>query len=207
MQGALKPEYQGYYGQLVLGADDLAAMGELKDVRRGAREAGRRLGGRRPLTSSAEGHSFSTSDANAVSGSWTSCSSATARPGQEPGRRTFRSDGLGDTVSGGRGACGFGSELAFNSSACAAVRLRSRAAVLRRVQGDGAAASVVSGAARIRWHLIAVDQWRAAVPGVVLGHEPPAEPARWCPAPTPPALGIRGAHLQRSHFPLRPTYG
>ncbi|MET7428154.1 MULTISPECIES: hypothetical protein [Streptomyces] len=44
MQGALKPEYQGYYGQLALGADDLAAMGELKDVRRAAREAGRRLG-------------------------------------------------------------------------------------------------------------------------------------------------------------------
>ncbi|MFD5132274.1 hypothetical protein [Streptomyces olindensis] len=44
MQDALKPEYQGYYGQLVLGADDLAEMGELKDVRRAAREAGRRLG-------------------------------------------------------------------------------------------------------------------------------------------------------------------
>ncbi|MGX1369382.1 hypothetical protein RKD19_004741 [Streptomyces canus] len=44
MQGALKPEYQGYYGQLVLGADDLAGMGELKDVRRAAGEAGRRLG-------------------------------------------------------------------------------------------------------------------------------------------------------------------
>ncbi|WP_030940686.1 hypothetical protein [Streptomyces sp. NRRL S-646] len=44
MQTALKPEYEGYYGQLILGADDLAEMGELKDVRRAAREAGRRLG-------------------------------------------------------------------------------------------------------------------------------------------------------------------
>ncbi|MFE0255094.1 hypothetical protein [Streptomyces sp. NPDC059010] len=44
MQAALKPEYEGYYGQLILGADDLAEMGELKDVRRAAREAGRRLG-------------------------------------------------------------------------------------------------------------------------------------------------------------------
>jgi hypothetical protein len=44
MRGALKPEYEGYYGQLILSADDLAEMGELKDVRRAAREAGRRLG-------------------------------------------------------------------------------------------------------------------------------------------------------------------
>ena len=44
MQAALRPEYEGYYGQLILGADDLAEMGELKDVRRAAREAGRRLG-------------------------------------------------------------------------------------------------------------------------------------------------------------------
>ncbi|MCM3805977.1 hypothetical protein ND808_08805 [Streptomyces sp. DR7-3] len=44
MRGALKPEHEGYYGQLILGADDLAEMGELKDVRRAAREAGRRLG-------------------------------------------------------------------------------------------------------------------------------------------------------------------
>ncbi|SEE98656.1 hypothetical protein [Streptomyces sp. Ag109_O5-10] len=44
MQSALKPEYEGYYGQLILGTDDLAAMGELKDVRHAAREAGRRLG-------------------------------------------------------------------------------------------------------------------------------------------------------------------
>ncbi|GAA2247294.1 hypothetical protein GCM10010415_01720 [Streptomyces atrovirens] len=44
MRAALKPEYEGYYGQLILGADDLAEMGEFKDVRRAAREAGRRLG-------------------------------------------------------------------------------------------------------------------------------------------------------------------
>ncbi|MFF7968292.1 hypothetical protein ACFZC3_23415 [Streptomyces sp. NPDC007903] len=44
MRAALKAEYEGYYGQLVLGADDLAEMGELKDVRCAAREAGRRLG-------------------------------------------------------------------------------------------------------------------------------------------------------------------
>ncbi|MER5210309.1 hypothetical protein ABT063_06935 [Streptomyces sp. NPDC002838] len=44
MRAALKPEYQGYYGQLILSGDDLAEMGELKDVRRAAREAGRRLG-------------------------------------------------------------------------------------------------------------------------------------------------------------------
>ncbi|WP_171116597.1 MULTISPECIES: hypothetical protein [unclassified Streptomyces] len=44
MRTALKPEYQGYYGQLFLSGDDLAEMGELKDVRRAAREAGRRLG-------------------------------------------------------------------------------------------------------------------------------------------------------------------
>ncbi|MEU0892966.1 hypothetical protein [Streptomyces massasporeus] len=44
MRAALKPEYQGYYGQLILGGDDLAVLGELKDVRHAAREAGRRLG-------------------------------------------------------------------------------------------------------------------------------------------------------------------
>ncbi|MFD6909088.1 hypothetical protein OHO28_21725 [Streptomyces europaeiscabiei] len=43
MRAALKPEYQGYYGQLILSGDDLAEMGELKDVRRAAREAGHRL--------------------------------------------------------------------------------------------------------------------------------------------------------------------
>ncbi|MFJ8534228.1 hypothetical protein [Streptomyces sp. NPDC093591] len=35
---------QGYHGQLILSSGDLAEMGELKDVRRAAREAGRRLG-------------------------------------------------------------------------------------------------------------------------------------------------------------------
>ncbi|MEU1692602.1 hypothetical protein ABZ590_14085 [Streptomyces hirsutus] len=44
MQAALKPEYQGYHGQLILSSDDLAEMGDLKDVRRAALEAGRRLG-------------------------------------------------------------------------------------------------------------------------------------------------------------------
>ncbi|MFF5548671.1 hypothetical protein [Streptomyces olivaceoviridis] len=44
MRAALKPEYQGYYGQLILSGDDLVEMGELKDIRRAAREAGRRLG-------------------------------------------------------------------------------------------------------------------------------------------------------------------
>jgi len=44
MRAALKPQYEGYYGQLILSGDNLAEMGELKDVRRAAREAGRRLG-------------------------------------------------------------------------------------------------------------------------------------------------------------------
>ncbi|MDX3611974.1 hypothetical protein [Streptomyces europaeiscabiei] len=44
MRSGLKPEYQGYYGQLILSGDDLADMGDLKDVRHAAREAGQRLG-------------------------------------------------------------------------------------------------------------------------------------------------------------------
>ncbi|MDI9886900.1 hypothetical protein QMZ92_21645 [Streptomyces sp. HNM0645] len=44
MKASLKPGYQGYHGQLVLSSGDLEEMGELKDVRRAAREAGRRLG-------------------------------------------------------------------------------------------------------------------------------------------------------------------
>ncbi|MFI9630439.1 hypothetical protein [Streptomyces sp. NPDC052042] len=44
MRAALKPEYQGHHGQLVLSGDDLAEMGDLKDVRRAAREASHRLG-------------------------------------------------------------------------------------------------------------------------------------------------------------------
>ncbi|MFE2277174.1 hypothetical protein ACFXAE_07890 [Streptomyces sp. NPDC059454] len=44
MRAGLKPRYEGYYGQLILGRDDLTEMGEVKDVRRAAREAGGRLG-------------------------------------------------------------------------------------------------------------------------------------------------------------------
>ncbi|MFI6286073.1 hypothetical protein ACIBCM_15150 [Streptomyces sp. NPDC051018] len=44
LRAGLKPEYAGYYGQLVLGAEHLEEMGDLQDVRRAAREAGSRLG-------------------------------------------------------------------------------------------------------------------------------------------------------------------
>ncbi|WP_413800936.1 hypothetical protein [Streptomyces iranensis] len=44
MRASLKPEYEGYYGQLILGSEDLAELGQLADIRRAAREAGRRLG-------------------------------------------------------------------------------------------------------------------------------------------------------------------
>ncbi|MGW1505975.1 hypothetical protein ACWCQW_47235 [Streptomyces mirabilis] len=44
MWAALRPEYQGYCRQLILSGDAPTHMGELKDVRRAAREAGRRLG-------------------------------------------------------------------------------------------------------------------------------------------------------------------
>ncbi|GJF23328.1 hypothetical protein [Streptomyces sp. HO565] len=44
MRAGLKPQYEGYYGQLILGRDDLTETGELKDVQRAAREAGGRLG-------------------------------------------------------------------------------------------------------------------------------------------------------------------
>ncbi|MEU0114785.1 hypothetical protein ABZ137_13935 [Streptomyces bobili] len=44
MRASLKPRYRGYHGQLILSSGDLEEMGELKDVRRAAREAGRRLG-------------------------------------------------------------------------------------------------------------------------------------------------------------------
>ncbi|MCP9944175.1 hypothetical protein LUX12_04225 [Streptomyces somaliensis] len=57
MKAGLKPQYQGYYGQLILGADHLAKMGELKDVRRAAREAGRRLGWK-PTTTLVGGRLF-----------------------------------------------------------------------------------------------------------------------------------------------------
>ncbi|MEU5839878.1 hypothetical protein ABZ820_40375 [Streptomyces diacarni] len=44
MRAGLKPGYEGYYGQLILSSAELAELGELGDVRRAAREAGRRLG-------------------------------------------------------------------------------------------------------------------------------------------------------------------
>ncbi|WP_327315788.1 hypothetical protein [Streptomyces sp. NBC_01235] len=49
MRASLKPRYRGYHGQLILSSGDLEEMGEPKDVRRAAREAGRRLG-RHPKT-------------------------------------------------------------------------------------------------------------------------------------------------------------
>ncbi|NSC22238.1 hypothetical protein FM076_13985 [Streptomyces albus subsp. chlorinus] len=57
MRAALKPEYEGYYGQLILGSRDLAELGELGDVRRAAREAGRRLGWK-PVTRLVGGRLF-----------------------------------------------------------------------------------------------------------------------------------------------------
>ncbi|MEV8104689.1 hypothetical protein [Streptomyces sp. NPDC088135] len=57
MRAALKPQYKGFYGQLVLSISDLEEMGELKDVRRAAREAGRRLGSK-PTTTLAGGRLF-----------------------------------------------------------------------------------------------------------------------------------------------------
>ncbi|GHF17395.1 hypothetical protein E5082_15650 [Streptomyces griseoluteus] len=44
MRASLKPQLQGYHGQLDLSGDDLAELSDLKDVRHAAREAGRRLG-------------------------------------------------------------------------------------------------------------------------------------------------------------------
>ncbi|WP_320780230.1 hypothetical protein [Streptomyces sp. CRN 30] len=44
MRGSLNPQYEGYYGQLILSGDDLTKMGNLAAVRRAAREAGARLG-------------------------------------------------------------------------------------------------------------------------------------------------------------------
>ncbi|MET7385378.1 hypothetical protein ACFYPT_28220 [Streptomyces sp. NPDC005529] len=40
MRSVLKPQYEGYYGQLVLSGGDLIEMGELTDVRRAARGPG-----------------------------------------------------------------------------------------------------------------------------------------------------------------------
>jgi hypothetical protein len=44
MRATVKPQYEGYYGQLILSGDALSDMGELKVIRRAAREAGGRLG-------------------------------------------------------------------------------------------------------------------------------------------------------------------
>lgn len=44
MTACLKPEYRGFYGQLVLNHDAVAELGELAEVRRAARAAGRQLG-------------------------------------------------------------------------------------------------------------------------------------------------------------------
>lgn len=49
MRAVLKSQYEGYHGQLVLSSGDLEEMGELKDMRRAAWEAGRRLDGK-PVT-------------------------------------------------------------------------------------------------------------------------------------------------------------
>ncbi|UQA94850.1 hypothetical protein [Streptomyces halobius] len=57
MKASLKPGYQGYHGQLILGSSDLEDMGDLKDVRRAAREAGRRLGWQ-PKTQLVDGRLF-----------------------------------------------------------------------------------------------------------------------------------------------------
>ncbi|MGP3917735.1 hypothetical protein [Nonomuraea sp. 10N515B] len=46
MSDSLKPEYRGFYGQLILTQQTAAEMGEPADVRRAARAAGRRLGWR-----------------------------------------------------------------------------------------------------------------------------------------------------------------
>ncbi|MGW2161699.1 hypothetical protein [Nonomuraea sp. NPDC001699] len=44
MAAGLKPEYRGFYGQLILDQEAVAELGELADVRRAARAAGRQLG-------------------------------------------------------------------------------------------------------------------------------------------------------------------
>ncbi|MFE5029234.1 hypothetical protein ACFRAO_39575 [Streptomyces sp. NPDC056656] len=44
LRASLKPEYEGYYGQLILSAERLEELGALDDIRRAAREAGRILG-------------------------------------------------------------------------------------------------------------------------------------------------------------------
>ncbi|MFI9597926.1 hypothetical protein [Nonomuraea sp. NPDC052265] len=44
MAAGLKPEYRGFYGQLILDQEAVAELGELADIRRAARAAGRQLG-------------------------------------------------------------------------------------------------------------------------------------------------------------------
>ncbi|WP_336215082.1 hypothetical protein [Nonomuraea sp. LPB2021202275-12-8] len=46
MGAGLKPEYRGYYGQLILSRDAVAELGEVAEVRRAARAAGHELGWR-----------------------------------------------------------------------------------------------------------------------------------------------------------------
>ncbi|MGW0805557.1 hypothetical protein [Nonomuraea sp. NPDC002799] len=46
MSACLKPEYRGFYGQVVLAREAMAELGEPAEVRRAARAAGRRLGWR-----------------------------------------------------------------------------------------------------------------------------------------------------------------
>ncbi|MET8990826.1 hypothetical protein ABZW49_35700 [Nonomuraea wenchangensis] len=44
MTANLRPEYRGFYGQLILDRDAVTELGELADLRRAARAAGRQLG-------------------------------------------------------------------------------------------------------------------------------------------------------------------
>ncbi|MFI7131296.1 hypothetical protein ACIBQ1_36815 [Nonomuraea sp. NPDC050153] len=46
MSACLKPEYRGFYGQLVLAREAVTELGEVAEVRRAARAAGRQLGWR-----------------------------------------------------------------------------------------------------------------------------------------------------------------
>lgn len=57
MRTSLKPRYRGYHGQLSLSSGHLEETGELRDVRRAAREAGRRLG-RQPKTRAVDARLF-----------------------------------------------------------------------------------------------------------------------------------------------------
>ncbi|SDL98667.1 hypothetical protein [Nonomuraea jiangxiensis] len=44
MTAALKPEYRGFYGHLVLTREPVAELGQVAEIRRAARAAGRQLG-------------------------------------------------------------------------------------------------------------------------------------------------------------------